>query len=69
LATILSAAMMLRLSLKLEEEAAAIEEAVTKTLESGFRCSDIAFDRTDPEITIIGTKEMSQKIADFISKK
>ena len=69
LATILSAAMMLRLSLRLDVEAAAIEDAVTKTLESGFRCADIGFDRSDPEIRIIGTKEMSQKVADFIYKR
>ncbi len=41
LATILSVAMMLRFSLNLPAEAAAIEEAVKKTLAAGFRTGDI----------------------------
>jgi 3-isopropylmalate dehydrogenase len=41
IATILSAAMMLRYSLNLEKEADAIEEAVQKTLKEGFRTVDI----------------------------
>jgi 3-isopropylmalate dehydrogenase len=40
--TILSAALLLRHSLKLESEAAAIEWAVQKTLEAGARTADIA---------------------------
>lgn len=42
LATILAAAMMLRYSLKLETEAAAIEAAVDKVLEAGHRTGDLA---------------------------
>jgi 3-isopropylmalate dehydrogenase len=42
LATILSAAMMLRLSFGLEKEAAAIETAVENTLNKGIRTKDIA---------------------------
>ncbi|MBO4352419.1 MAG: 3-isopropylmalate dehydrogenase [Eggerthellaceae bacterium] len=42
IATILSAAMMLRHSLGLEEEAQAIEAAVDTVLEEGLRTSDIA---------------------------
>ncbi len=41
-AMILSAAMLLRYSLELEEEAAAIESAVDKVLASGARTADIA---------------------------
>ena len=41
LATILSAAMMLRFSLNLPAEATAIEEAVKKTLAAGYRTGDI----------------------------
>ncbi|MBO4369107.1 MAG: 3-isopropylmalate dehydrogenase, partial [Desulfovibrio sp.] len=41
LATILSAAMMLRLGLQMPEEADMIEKAVRKTLQDGFRTSDI----------------------------
>ena len=40
--TILSAAMLLRYSLGLDKEAAALEQAVQKVLESGARTSDIA---------------------------
>jgi 3-isopropylmalate dehydrogenase len=42
LATILAAAMALRHSLRLEEEAATVEAAVTAVLESGLRTKDIA---------------------------
>jgi len=42
LATILSAAMMLRYSFGLEAEARAIEDAVTATLDAGYRTRDIA---------------------------
>jgi 3-isopropylmalate dehydrogenase len=42
LAMILSAAMMLRLSLGLEEEAAAIEKAVDDVIAEGYRTPDIA---------------------------
>jgi 3-isopropylmalate dehydrogenase len=45
IATILSAAMLLRHSLNLEEEAQAVENAVNATLEHGARTADIA---TDP---------------------
>lgn len=62
IATILSAAMMLKYSFKLEEEAKAIEAAVTKTLEAGYRTPDIM----SPGKTLIGTKEMGQRIAQAI---
>ena len=42
IATILSAAMMLRYSFKLEEEASALEAAVSAVLEAGHRTGDIA---------------------------
>ncbi len=44
IATILSAAMMLRYSFDMSAEADAIENSVTKVLESGFRTSDIMSD-------------------------
>ncbi|CAG9620676.1 3-isopropylmalate dehydrogenase [Sutcliffiella rhizosphaerae] len=44
LATILSVAMLLRHSLRLENEADSIENAVKKTLEAGYRTGDIGFD-------------------------
>lgn len=42
IATILSAAMLLRYSLRLEKEANAVESAVTSVLEQGLRTPDIA---------------------------
>ena len=41
IATILSAAMMLKYTFKLDKEAEAIEEAVKKTLEEGYRTVDL----------------------------
>ena len=41
IATILSAAMMLRYSFDMPTEADAIEHAVDETLKSGHRCGDI----------------------------
>ncbi|WP_437186002.1 3-isopropylmalate dehydrogenase [Planctomicrobium sp. SH668] len=58
LATILASAMLLRHSLKLEEEATAIEAAVQKVLDAGFRTKDIAPKGTPS----IGTVEMGQKV-------
>jgi len=46
LATILSAAMLLRHSLGLESEAASIEAAVAKTLDDGLRTPDLGGDAT-----------------------
>jgi len=69
LATILSAAMMLRMSLNLENEAAAIERAVTKALEDGYRTSDIYFDKTDTSKILVGTKEMSQRVAENLCNR
>ena len=57
LATILAAAMLLRHSLKLEEEAVAIETAVDTVLSAGHRTADIAAGRTS-----IGTQEMGRLV-------
>lgn len=62
LATILSAAMMLRYSLDLDEEADAIEAAVKKTIEAGYRTVDIAKEGE----AWLGTKEIGDKIVEFI---
>jgi 3-isopropylmalate dehydrogenase len=53
LATILSAAMMLRSSLNLPAEAAAVEAAVGRVLEAGYRTADIAGGGA-----ALGTREM-----------
>lgn len=58
IATILSTAMMLRYSFGLEKEAQAVEEAVQKTLDQGYRTGDIA---TEKE-SVIGCVEMGEKI-------
>lgn len=58
IATILSVAMMLRYSLNLSEEAAAIEKAVVRVLDKGYRTGDIASAGT----TVVGTKEMGRII-------
>ena len=59
LATILSAAMMLRWSFALHKEADTIEEAVTKVLDEGYRTGDIAHGEN---IQIVGTKEMTEQV-------
>lgn len=57
LATILAAAMALRYSLKLEEEARAIENAVESVLQAGLRTSDIAAGGES-----VGTREMGEAV-------
>ena len=63
IATILSAAMMLRYSLDLDKEADAVETAVQKVLTEGYRTGDIMSD----ECKLVGTKEMGDLIADAIA--
>jgi len=58
-ATILSAAMLLRHSLNLEEEAKSIEDAVTQALSDGLRTGDIA----EPGAAVVGTSEMGSAVA------
>lgn len=58
IATILSAAMMLRISFNLEAEAAAIEKAVDSVLAQGYRTGDIM----QPGKTKLGTVEMTDAI-------
>ena len=59
LATILSAALMLRYSLGLPEEGAKIEKAVSKVLSQGYRTADIVL---PGETGVLGTKEMTEKV-------
>src|SRR5437867_12757291 len=73
IATIASAAMMLSYSFNLEKEAAAIERAIVRVLEQGYRTNDIQSPGAKvgaggaplagppPEI-IVGTKEMGRLI-------
>jgi len=59
IATILSAAMMLRYSLDLDKEADAIEAAVAAVLKEGYRTTDIYSEGC----TKVGTDEMGDLIA------
>lgn len=63
IATILSAAMMLRYSLDLDKEADAVETAVQKVLTDGYRTGDIMSDGCK----LVGTREMGDLIADAIA--
>ena len=62
IATILSAAMLLRYSFKMNTEADAVETAVNKTLEAGFRTGDIMSEG----MTLVSCSEMGTKISDNI---
>jgi len=61
IAQILSLAMMLRYSFDMDREASAVEKAVQKTLEDGFRTHDI-FARADGE-KFVNTTQMGDEIA------
>ena len=62
IATVLSAAMMLRYSFDLDEEADAIESAVKKVLQDGFRTGDIMSEGC----TRVGCTEMGDLLAERI---
>lgn len=62
IATILSAAMMLRYSFDLLTEAGAVEAAVSEVLNAGYRTVDIMSEGCK----LIGTKEMGEQIAQRI---
>ena len=68
LGAILTGALILRYSGGLETEAAAIEKAVRKVLEEGFRTPDLA--RGDKQgITVLSTKEMGAKVRETLKKQ
>ncbi len=62
-ATILSAALMMRYSLGLTEEAAAVERAVGQVLTDGYRTPDIAGDGDDNAVT---TTEMGDRVVEAL---
>ena len=62
IATVLSAAMMLRYSFDLDEEADAIESAVKKVLQDGFRTGDIMSEGC----TRVGCTEMGDLLTERI---
>lgn len=59
IATIMSCAMMLRYSFDLEDGASAIEKAVSKVLDKGYRTIDIM----QPGMEAVGTEKMGDLIA------
>jgi len=65
LATILSAAMMLRYSFDLEAEAQAVEKAVSDVLAAGYRTPDLM----EPGKQLVGTALMGDLVAERISKQ
>ena len=68
IATILSAAMMLRYSFDLDKEADAIEQAVKKALHDGYRTIDIMprEGESSKGITQVGTEKMGDIICSYI---
>jgi 3-isopropylmalate dehydrogenase len=62
LATILSAAMMLRHSFAMPEAASVVENAVRLVLKAGFRTEDIR----QKGATIVGTKAMGDRVAEKV---
>ena len=68
IATILSAAMMLRYSFDLDQEAEAIEAAVKRVLEEGYRTIDIMPQEESrrADVTQVGTAQIGDLIAERI---
>ena len=64
MATILSAAMMLRYTFGLAKEADAIELAVQNVLKAGYRTADLY--RGEEALKLVGTKEVGRLIAEEI---
>jgi 3-isopropylmalate dehydrogenase len=68
LGAILTGALILRHSAGLEAEAAAIESAVRKVLEQGFRTPDLA--RSNPQgFPVLATKEMGAKVRETVKEQ
>jgi 3-isopropylmalate dehydrogenase len=65
LASILSAAMMLRLSFKLDSHASRIEQAVRAVLADGLRTGDIM----QPGCKQIGTREMGDAVVEAVNRR
>ena len=62
-ATILSAAMMLRYSFNLDQEAQAIEDAVDAYLNAGYRTADLAGEGVTPLSTTACTEKIIELLA------
>ena len=67
IATILSAAMMLRYSFDLDREADAVEQAVKQVLQDGYRTIDIMpQEKPQEKVTQVGTAQMGDLICERI---
>ncbi|MCI8994052.1 MAG: 3-isopropylmalate dehydrogenase [Eubacterium sp.] len=68
IATILSAAMMLRFSFDLDKEAAAIEQAVEQVLKENYRTVDIMTNKEEekPQFELVRTTQMGDLIAERV---
>jgi 3-isopropylmalate dehydrogenase len=68
--TILSAAMLLRMSLGREDAAAAIESAVSRALDEGWRTGDLA-DRNDPAdgLVVVGTTAFATAVIESLGDR
>ena len=68
IATILSAAMMLRYSFDLDKEADAVEQAVKQVLKEGYRTIDIMPQEAEKRASVkeVGTEKMGDLIAERI---
>lgn len=64
IATIMSAAMMLRFSFDMEDAADAIEKAVASVLDKGYRTCDIM----EKGMNLVGTEKMGDLISEVINK-
>jgi 3-isopropylmalate dehydrogenase len=64
IATILSGAMLLKYSLNLDSEAGAIEKAVTRVLDLGYRTADLMEDGRK----LVNTDEMGDLVAEEVGK-
>ena len=64
IAAILSAALLLRYSLGLTQEAATVESAVEQTIAMGYRTEDLY----EVGAKVVGTQEMGQKIIATLTK-
>lgn len=62
IATILSAALLLRYSFNMESEAEAIEKAIDKTIADGYHTADLKFENRK----CLGTKELTEVIKKYI---
>jgi 3-isopropylmalate dehydrogenase len=68
LGAILTGALILRLTAKLEAESGAIQAAVRKVLEQGFRTPDLVRGNRDG-LTVLSTKEMGAKVRQVLKEQ